>query len=97
MIAPPLGQFGNMSRNMFPDTAFKNFDFSLAKNVVFSERYRLQLRAEFFNIFNHENFAFPNSNVFSSTGKINGSAGHITASNPGSTPRQIQFGLNYNF
>lgn len=59
MMAPPLGQFGNMSRNMFPDTGFKNFDFSLAKNIQFGEQYRLQLRAEFFNILNHPNFANP--------------------------------------
>ena len=59
MMAPPLGQFGNMSRNMFPDNGFKNFDFSIAKNFHFSERYRLQFRAEFFNILNHPNFANP--------------------------------------
>ena len=59
MIPPPLGQFGNMGRNMFQDTGFRNFDFSLAKNFHFGERYRLQLRAEFFNIFNHPNFANP--------------------------------------
>jgi hypothetical protein len=59
MMAPPLGQFGNMSRNMFPDTGFKNFDFSLAKNFHFGEQYRLQFRAEFFNILNHPNFANP--------------------------------------
>ncbi|HYL14431.1 MAG TPA: carboxypeptidase regulatory-like domain-containing protein [Terriglobales bacterium] len=59
MIPPPLGQFGNMGRNMFPDTGFRNFDFSLAKNFHFGERYRLQFRAEFFNIFNHPNFANP--------------------------------------
>jgi len=59
MMAPPLGQFGNMSRNMFPDSGFRNFDFSLGKNFHFGERYRLQFRAEFFNIFNHPNFANP--------------------------------------
>jgi hypothetical protein len=59
MIPPPLGQFGNMGRNMFPDSGFRNFDFSLAKNFHFGERYRLQFRAEFFNIFNHPNFANP--------------------------------------
>jgi Carboxypeptidase regulatory-like domain len=59
MMAPPLGQFGNMSRNTFPDTGFKNFDFSVAKNFTFGERFRLQFRAEFFNIFNHPNFANP--------------------------------------
>ena len=59
MIPPPLGQFGNMSRNMFQDTGFRNFDFSVAKNFHFGEAMRLQFRAEFFNIFNHPNFANP--------------------------------------
>jgi hypothetical protein len=59
MLPPPLGQFGNMSRNMFEDTGFRNFDFSVAKNFHFAETMRLQFRAEFFNIFNHPNFANP--------------------------------------
>jgi hypothetical protein len=59
MIPPPLGQFGNMSRNMFEDTGFRNFDFSVAKNFHFGETVRLQGRVEFFNIFNHPNFANP--------------------------------------
>jgi hypothetical protein len=59
MIPPPLGQFGNMGRNMFEDTGFRNFDFSVAKNFHFREAMRLQFRAEFFNIFNHPNFANP--------------------------------------
>jgi hypothetical protein len=59
MIPPPLGQFGNMPRNLFPDSGFKNFDFSIAKNWHFGERLRAQFRAEFFNILNHPNFANP--------------------------------------
>lgn len=59
MMAPPLGQFGNMGRNMFQDTGFRNFDFSLAKNFHLGEAMRLQFRAEFFNILNHPNFANP--------------------------------------
>jgi hypothetical protein len=59
MIPPPLGQFGNMGRNMFPDTGFRNLDFAVAKNWHFGERLRAQFRAEFFNIFNHPNFANP--------------------------------------
>jgi hypothetical protein len=59
MIPPPLGQFGNMGRNMFQDLGFKNFDFSVAKNFHFGEGMRLQFRAEFFNILNHPNFANP--------------------------------------
>jgi Carboxypeptidase regulatory-like domain/TonB dependent receptor len=59
MIPPPLGQFGNMPRNLFPDSGFKNFDFSIAKNWRLGERVHAQFRAEFFNIFNHPNFANP--------------------------------------
>lgn len=59
MIPPPLGQFGTMHRNMFPDSGFRNLDFSLAKNWHLGERLRAQFRAEFFNIFNHPNFANP--------------------------------------
>lgn len=59
MMAPPLGEFGNMSRNMFPDTGFRDLDFSVAKNFHLGETMRLQFRAEFFNIFNHPNFANP--------------------------------------
>lgn len=59
MIPPALGTFGNMGRNTFPDSGFRNVDLSLAKNWHFGERLRAQFRAEFFNIFNHPNFANP--------------------------------------
>jgi hypothetical protein len=59
MIPPPLGKFGNMPRNLFPDSGFKNFDFSIAKNWHLGERLHAQFRAEFFNILNHPNFANP--------------------------------------
>jgi hypothetical protein len=59
MLPPPLGHFGNMGRNIFPDSGFRNVDFSMGKNWHFGERLRAQFRAEFFNIFNHPNFANP--------------------------------------
>jgi hypothetical protein len=59
MIPPPLGQFGNMPRNLFPDSGFRDFDLSVAKNWHFGEKLRAQFRAEFFNILNHPNFANP--------------------------------------
>jgi len=59
MLPPPLGSFGTMRRNIFPDSGFRNVDFSLAKNWHLGERVRAQFRAEFFNIFNHPNFANP--------------------------------------
>jgi hypothetical protein len=59
MIPPPLGRFGNMHRNMFPDSGFKNLDLSVAKNWHLGDRVHAQFRAEFFNILNHPNFANP--------------------------------------
>jgi hypothetical protein len=59
LIPPALGTFGNLGRNTFPDSGFRNVDFSLAKNWHFGERLHAQFRAEFFNIFNHPNFANP--------------------------------------
>src|SRR6202030_1719858 len=59
LIPPPPGQFGTMGRNIFPDSGFRNLDFSVAKNWHFGERLHAQFRAEFFNIFNHPNFANP--------------------------------------
>jgi len=59
LIPPALGQFGNLGRNSFRDTGFRNVDFSVNKAVKLGERASLQFRAEFFNIFNHPNLANP--------------------------------------
>ena len=64
---PPLpidpnspGSFGNLGRNAIYGPKFWNVDFALLKNTRLFERANLQFRAEFFNIFNHPNFALPN-------------------------------------
>jgi Carboxypeptidase regulatory-like domain len=59
MIPPAFGTFGTMGRNLFPDSGFRNWDFSLAKYWRVTERVGTQFRAEFFNILNHPNFANP--------------------------------------
>ena len=38
---------------------FKEFNFSVFKDTQITEHVNLQLRAEFFNLFNHPNFANP--------------------------------------
>jgi hypothetical protein len=93
----PVGTFGNTGRNSLRGPGFFDTDISLSKDTKLTEQFRLQFRAEFFNIFNHENLGMPNANVFSASGKINGSAGVIGGPNAGTTPRQIQFGLKLNF
>src|SRR6266852_835243 len=59
-VDPPPGTFGNLGRNAIYGPHFWNLDFALTKNTQLFERLNLQLRAEFFNIFNHPNFALPN-------------------------------------
>jgi len=108
MMAPPLGHFGNMGRNMFQDDGFKNFDFSVAKNFHFGEAMRLQARVEFFNIFNHPNFANPygGQNGFGLNDPSVRPFGcgcatpDIAAANPAvgsGGPRSIQLGLKFTF
>ena len=108
MMAPPLGQFGNMGRNMFPDTGFKNFDLSLAKNFHIGESMRLQFRAEFFNILNHPNFANPygGQNGYGFNDPSAGGFGcgcatpDIAAANPAigsGGPRSVQIGAKFVF
>jgi len=79
---------------------FHRVDFSIFKDIAFNERFRLQFRAEFFNIANHPNFNAPN---FGGNGvvAISGSGNYNSSSfgEIGSTrdapydPRQIQFAL----
>jgi hypothetical protein len=60
------------------------------KNFAIWERLNLQFRAEFFNAFNHPNFANPNTDISvpSRVGTITGTTG---------TPRVIQFALRLEF
>jgi hypothetical protein len=51
--------YGNLGRNALRGPGFRQWDFALYKNTAISERLNLQLRAEFFNIANHPNFANP--------------------------------------
>ncbi len=83
---------------------FKRMDFSLFKNIPLTERFTLEFRSEFFNIFNHPNFNAPN---FGGNGVVAVSgSGNFTSSTfgeIGSTrdapydPRQIQFALKLYF
>lgn len=104
--APAPGQFGNLRRGFVRQPGLKNVDFSIAKNWKFKEKYGLQFRAEMFNLFNTTNFngfdpglgLSPNRD---STGKFlgtftatNGNFGHL---NSDRGPRNIQFGIKFNF
>ena len=59
MTPPAPGSFGLMGRNLFRDSGFKNWDFSLDKMWKWRDRYSAQFRGELFNLLNHPNFANP--------------------------------------
>ncbi|MFH4146404.1 hypothetical protein WAI91_20825, partial [Acinetobacter baumannii] len=51
--------FGNAGRNILIGPPFKNLDLSLHKNFPLGEKFKLQFRAEAFNVTNHPNFQIP--------------------------------------
>jgi hypothetical protein len=108
LLPPALGSFGQMGRNIFRDTGFRNWDFSVAKNWTFRERFGAQFRVEFFNILNHPNFANPfgGQNGWAHNDPSTGSFGcacatpDVAASNPvigSGGSRAIQLGLKLSF
>jgi hypothetical protein len=57
LIPPAYGTLGNSGRDTYRGVGFSNVDFSVSKEMKFKERLTAQFRAEFFNVFNHPNFA----------------------------------------
>ena len=72
-----MGMPGRQYSRLAP--RFNNVDFSLLKSTAFAENKSLQFRAEFFNIFNHANFANPANQVFDARGNRAPTAGLITS------------------
>jgi outer membrane receptor protein involved in Fe transport len=95
---PAAGTLGNVGRDVLRNPGLFDADLSAIKDTKLSEQFRLQFRAELFNILNHTNFApfgyGSNNGVFTSTG-ISPTAGLITATS--TTSRQIQFALKLIF
>lgn len=56
---PKPGTFGNLGRAALRGPALAQLDLTLDKRFYVTERINLQLRAEFYNIFNHANFQAP--------------------------------------
>jgi hypothetical protein len=58
---PAIGTFGNVGKGIVRGPGLLNFDMNISKNIPINERFKLQFRAEFFNIFNRANFLNPGS------------------------------------
>ena len=86
--APLTGGNLGLQSNTGPPT--KSLDFSIFKDFEFTERYKLQFRAESFNLFNTPEFNTP-GNTYGQ-----GNFGVITGTQAG-TERHIQFDLRFQF
>jgi len=60
---PTPGTEGNSGRDQFRNPINQSHDLALFKNFRFTERMKLQFRAEMFNFLNHPNFNGPNTNI----------------------------------
>jgi hypothetical protein len=91
LSAPTLtAPFGNAGRNIARSNNYFNLDFSLQKEfkLPINEFTKLELRGEFFNLFNRTNFQAANSDITSSA------FGNITSAFPA---RQIQVAVKVSF
>jgi hypothetical protein len=90
-VFTPVARFGNLGRNVITGPGFQNTDFSVIKTTKLTERIRAQLRAEFFDLFNHPNFGPPGNVVGTpSFGRITNT--RFPTGESGSS-RQVQFAL----
>jgi hypothetical protein len=89
-VAP--GQTGSLPRNAWNGPMFFNWDASIIKNIPITERMRIQLRAEAFNLTNRANFFV---GTFPGSGNVNSiTFGRITTT---FDPRIIQFVGRFEF
>ena len=73
---------------MVQGPGYQQWDFSAFKNIPIRESRSLQLRGEFFNVFNHANFRLPNNDISSPN------FGKISEALPG---RLVQLALKFLF
>ena len=96
---PAAGTLGTgVGRNSLRGPGLFTVDLGLSKNVSLGGRASLQLRAEFFNLFNRVNYGQPNASIFIATSDggavLNANAGQITSAG---APRQMQFAARLAF
>lgn len=87
--APALGTVGNLGRNTYIGPGLATVDFSIHKNFnLYSERLKLQFRADAFNLFNRVNLTGVDG------GMQDASFGQATGT---LNPREIQLGMKLLF
>jgi hypothetical protein len=96
----PIGFPGTEQAYMFQGPPFRSWDLSMLKVFPLTERFKLQFRAEGFNILNTANFLNPNGTIGSASFDPNNQATYGTLgqiSGLAGAPRQFQFALKLQF
>ena len=105
-FATPSGEDGNLGRDAVYGPGFWNIDFSVTKDTHLTEQLVLQLRAEFFNIFNHPQFALPGGVInpgaalADCSGCFSTQTPDVAQGNPGlggGGPRVVQLAARFQF
>jgi Carboxypeptidase regulatory-like domain/TonB-dependent Receptor Plug Domain len=98
----PATDYGNSAVGIATGPGQFNWDISIVKNTQITERVRMQFRSDFYNAFNHPQFAPPQGTNFGTVGFEN--VGNFTATPTGNfitatsvNPRLIQFGVHFFF
>jgi hypothetical protein len=97
-VTPACGTIGNFGRNTFHGPAGFYSDASLSKKFRITERVAAQFRVDAFNLFNHPVYAFSaNNGAQTCIDCQGGNNGKITSLEGGTTMRQLQFALRFDF
>jgi hypothetical protein len=94
-----LRTYGTLGRNAFRGPDRTNVNFTIGKITdLYGERTKLEIRADFFNLFNHAEFSNPNTTITSgSFGQIS-STGVLNSGTAGDQqPRVIQLSARFTF
>ena len=92
-LDPTKGNLGNLQRNSFYGPRAFTTDLSIVKKFPIHERFNMQFRTDFFNLFNHPVYGNPSTTI-DGTGQNDGK---ITGLEFGYPMRQIQFALRLDF
>jgi hypothetical protein len=89
--------WGNAGVGIVRGPGQTNTDFSITKTTQVGEKQSIQFRSEFFNLFNHPQFALPNNAGTFNQALFPSSATFGVISATSINPRLIQFALRYQF
>jgi hypothetical protein len=85
--------YGNSGYDLLRGPRFQDWDMSLQKNIAIKDRYKVQLRADSFNVFNHPNLGTPNATF----GNANIGTITSTSGTPGYEQRTVEFAAKFMF